>query len=212
MLTQNTAIVVDDHPLVARGIAAFLKSHCGFDDVLPISIPDEFWDHINLASPPAMILLDFWLPNGTSLKLLSELKIKCPAIPILVVSADDDIAVQKKVRLAGAQGFILKHETTDVFMQAVASLLSGKLWFTNKKNTHNHLPKELSVTPLELGLTARQGEILAMIIQGMPNKRIAQLLSLSEQTVKEHVSGILSRLGVNNRIEAITKLRGKRLE
>lgn len=180
--------------------------------MLAINKAEELWNHIDLASPPALILLDFWLPDGTSLNLLNTLKVKCPTTPILVVSADDDVAVQKKVQIAGAQGFILKHETTDVFMQAVASLLGRKTWFIHQTSTHSHQPKELTITPLELGLTARQGEILAMIIQGMPNKRIAQTLSLSEQTVKEHVSGILSRLGVSNRIEAITKLRGKRLE
>ncbi len=212
MTINKTALVIDDHPLVARGIAAFLKSHCGFDEVFAVNNPDELWGTINLESPPAMILLDFWLPDGTSLKLLNTLKIKCPYTPILVVSADDDVAVQRKVQNAGAQGFILKHETTDVFMQAVARLLEGKVWFTNHSSMQNHQPKELAVTPLELGLTVRQGEILAMVVKGMPNKRIAQLLSLSEQTVKEHVSGILSRLGVSNRVEAITLLRGRRLE
>ncbi|MDP1659006.1 MAG: response regulator transcription factor [Methylotenera sp.] len=212
MSIQKKAFVIDDHPLVARGIAAFLKSHCGFDDVLAINNPDELWNTINLESPPAIILLDFWLPDGTSLKLLNELKIKCPATPILLVSADDDIAVQRKVQSAGAQGFILKHETTEVFMQAVASLLGGKTWYINQSSTHSHQPRELAISPFELGLTVRQGEILAMVMKGMPNKRIAQSLSLSEQTIKEHVSGILSRLGVNNRIEAITLLRGRRLE
>lgn len=205
--------MIDDHPLVARGIAAFLKSHCQFDDVIAIHSPDEIWSHVNLALPPAIILLDFWLPDGTSLKLLNTFKIRCPATPILVVSADDDIAVQKKVQLAGADGFINKKEATDIFVQAVTSLLSGKTWFNL---TQHRIPniqlKELTITPLELGLTPRQGEILSMIIKGLPNKRIAQALAVSEQTVKEHVSGILCRLGVNNRIEAITKLRGKRLE
>ena len=131
-----------------------------------------------------------------------------------MVSADDDSVVQKKVKLAGAHGFMHKQESTDIFMQAVTCLLSGKTWFSHTQHPINHLkqPNELAITAEELGLTTRQGQILAMIIQGMPNKRIAQVLSLSEQTVKEHVSGILNRLGVNNRIGAITKLRGKRLE
>jgi DNA-binding NarL/FixJ family response regulator len=214
VFNQKKALVIDDHPLVARGIAEFLKSHCGFDDVLAINNSDELWSTIHLESPPAMILLDFWLPDGTTLKLLNELKIKCPTTPILVVSADDDIAVQRKVQVAGAHGFINKQESTVIFVQAVSNLLSGQTWFANTtqpKAPNNH-SRELAVTAEELGLTARQGEILTLILNGLPNKRIAQKLSLSEQTVKEHVSGILSRLGVSNRIEAITKLRGNRLE
>jgi DNA-binding NarL/FixJ family response regulator len=214
MSIPNTAIVIDDHPLFARGIAAFLESHCNFDVVKAVSNIDDLWNYIDPANPPQMFVLDFWLPDGASLSLLSQLKSKYPEIPILVVSADDDIAVQKKVKLAGAHGFINKQETTDIFVQAVASLLSGNTWFINSNEQPYHVnqPKELTITAIELGLTARQGEILMMIIQGLPNKRIAQVLSLSEQTVKEHVSGILARLGVHNRIEAITKLRGKRLE
>lgn len=214
MSAQNIAVVIDDHPLVARGIAAFLQSHCCFDDVKAINNADAIWDVIDLEKSPALITLDFWLPNGASLILLSELKNKCPMTPILVISADDDIAVQRKVQFAGANGFINKQEETDVFVHAVTCLLNGKTWFASaaQKNANNNQPKELSITANELGLTARQGEILQMIIQGLPNKVIAKNLSLSEQTVKEHVSGILDRLGVNNRVEVITKLRGKRLE
>lgn len=214
MTIQKNALVIDDHPLVARGIAAFLESHCGFKDVLTVTNIDELWSNIDLNNPPTMVVLDFWLPDGASLTLLNQLKTQYPTTLILVVSADDDVTVQGKVEVAGAHGFINKQESTDVFVQAVASLLSGNTWFANanQQNKHAHQSKELAITPLELGLTARQGEILAMIIKGLPNKRIAQTLSLSEQTVKEHVTGILSRLGVSNRIEAITKLRGKRLE
>ena len=214
MTNQRTALVVDDHPLVARGIATFLQSHCNFDDVLTVYSSDEFWSRIDLTSPPTLIVLDFWLPCGDSLMLLGQLKVKCPSTPILVISADDDIAVQKKVVAAGAHGFINKQEEADIFAHAVAILLSGNTWFTDttQKRTPINQSKELTLTASELGLTPRQGEILAMIIQGLPNKRIAQLLSLSEQTIKEHVSGILSRMGVSNRIEAITKLRGKRFE
>lgn len=214
MASKNIALVIDDHPLVARGIAAFLQSHCGFDDVKAINNADALWDVIDIANPPTLIALDFWLPNGESLVLLSGLKRKCPSTPILVVSADDDVAVQRKVLLAGAQGFINKQEEMDIFVKAVKSLLNGETWFASEaqQNVKNIQPKELSITASELGLTPRQGEILKMIVQGLPNKRIAQVLSLSEQTVKEHVSGILARLGVHNRIEAISKLRGKRLE
>lgn len=68
-----------------------------------------------------------------------------------------------------------------------------------------------TVVPAYLGLTPRQGDVLALVLQGLPNKRIALLLDLSESTVKEHVSGILQRLGVSSRVQAITLLRGRRL-
>jgi DNA-binding NarL/FixJ family response regulator len=214
VIAQKTALVIDDHPLVARGIAAFLQSHCGFDHVHAITNIEDLWSYIDSNFAPSMIVLDFWLSAGPSLTLLSQIKMKCLTTPVLVVSADDDIAVQNKVRATGAHGFIHKQEAPDIFAQAVASLLNGKTWFvdTNQRRKPANQLNELPITAADLGLTVRQGEILAMVMKGLPNKRIAQLLSLSEQTVKEHVTGILGKLGVSNRIQAITKLRGKRLE
>jgi DNA-binding NarL/FixJ family response regulator len=174
----------------------------------------SLWNQINLANPPAIVLVDFWLSNGASLSLLNELKADYPQIPLLVISADDNDVVENKVRSAGVCGFLNKQAAPEVFVQAVAAILRGETWFSSLQPRHSdtYQPNELSITAKELGLTKRQGEILSMIIQGSPNKLIAKELNLSEQTVKEHVSGILSRLGVNNRIEAITKLRGKRLD
>ena len=114
----------------------------------------------------------------------------------------------------GASGFIHKQESPDVFAQVVATLLMGKTWFQSSADCiqRNVQPKEIPVTAAELGLTARQGEVLIMVLMGLPNKRIAQKLSLSEQTVKEHVTCILERLQVKTRVEIITKLRGRRVE
>lgn len=90
----------------------------------------------------------------------------------------------------------------------------GKTWFPSAEHhaQRNAQPKEIPVTAAELGLTTRQGEVLVMVLMGLPNKRIAQKLSLSEQTVKEHVTCILERLQVKTRVEIITKLRGRRVE
>lgn len=73
------------------------------------------------------------------------------------------------------------------------------------------LTGERVVAPSDLGLTLRQGDVLALVLRGLSNKHIAAMLSLSESTVKEHVTGILQRLGVGNRVHAITFLRGRRL-
>ncbi len=210
MSIQNTAIVIDDHPLVARGVAAFLQSHCAFNSVFTADNQAQLWQLVDINHPPMLIVLDFWLQSGVSLDLLSQIKQSLPSTIILVVSADDDIAVQHKVQLAGGHGFIHKQANTDVFIQAVSSLMRHQTWF--KPSSYHHQPKELTITAIELGLTVRQGEVLGMIMQGLPNKRIANALAVSEQTIKEHISGILSRMGVKNRIEVITKLRGKRLE
>lgn len=214
MINTTSALVIDDHPLSASGIADFLLSHCGFGLARPVSNVVEFWVALDPINPPSLAVVDFWLPDGASLGLLAELKRRCPTTRLLAISADDDAAVLDKVRLAGADGFLHKQESPKVFSLAVAALLQGDSWFYGGvKSAGREFPhKELPVTAIELGLTARQGQVLAMMLKGLPNKRIALNLSLSEQTVKEHVSGILARLGARNRIEVITKLRGRKLE
>ncbi len=211
--TVKTAVVIDDHPLVTRGIADFLKSHCGFSDVHAVCNTADFWHMMGENHPPAMIVLDFWLPDGAALPLLEQLKAKHESIPVLVMSADDNPAICSKARESGANGFIHKQESPEVFATAVNALLDNGNWFSNMPNhaIYDTSNKELPITLQELGLTARQGEVLGLILQGLPNKRIAQRLSLSEQTVKEHISGILERLKVRNRVEIITKLRGRKL-
>ena len=207
------AIVIDDHPLVARGIADFLISHCHFEQAHAITSVDALWQQLQ-HHPPQLIVLDFWLPEGTSLPLLKQLHEQCPKTALLVISADDDTVIQNKVCNMGASGFIHKQESPDVFAQVVETLLMGKTWFPSAEHhaQRNAQPKEIPVTAAELGLTTRQGEVLVMVLMGLPNKRIAQKLSLSEQTVKEHVTCILERLQVKTRVEIITKLRGRRVE
>jgi len=209
-----SALVIDDHPLSASGIADFLLSHCGFDAARAVSSVAEFWDILDADRPPSLAVVDFWLPEGASLGLLEELKRRCRATRLLIISADDNTAVLDKSKMAGADGFLHKQETPDVFAEAVAALLQGGSWFQRGEQfAGRQFPsKELSVTARELGLTIRQGQVLAMMLKGLPNKRIALNLSVSEQTVKEHVTGILERLGARNRIEVITMLRGRRLE
>lgn len=206
------AVVVDDHPLVAHGIADFLVTHCGFSRAQPVSAIAEFWPLLETDQPPALAVVDFWLPDGASLPLLAELKQRHPMIRVLAISADDDRTVAEKIATTGTDGFIHKQAAPKLFAKAVTAVMAGEIWFRGQSPAALTLARELPVTAAELGLTPRQGQVLAMMLKGLPNKRIALNLSLSEHTVKEHVTGILERLGAKNRIEVITKLRGRSLE
>ena len=94
-----------------------------------------------------------------------------------------------------------------------AALLAGQRWFESDASRSSTTPRsrEWDVTPAELGLTPRQGEILALVLRGLPNRGIALSLDVTESTVKEHLTGILERLGVRTRVEILTHLRGRRL-
>lgn len=124
-----------------------------------------------------------------------------------MVSGDDNNDIWQKVHAAGGHGFVLKSEPPEMFSRAVCALLDNLTWFPER----NDFPVESNNEKLSnFNLTPRQIDVLNMIMRGLPNKRIAAQLSISEPTVKEHISNILKKIGVNSRVEAITLLHGKR--
>ncbi len=206
------ALILDDHPMVARGTAEYLRLHLPQMEVQAVPHAEGLWQAVHERGAPAMALIDFWLAEGTALDLVARLCAQCPQTAVAVVSGDDDPAIAEAARGAGARGFIHKQEPPETFARAAQALLGGLPWFCAPARIPGATQgRELPVTPAALGLSARQGEILALVLQGLPNKRIALQCGLSESTVKEHVSGILTRLGARTRVEAITRLRGRRL-
>lgn len=208
------ALVVDDHPLAAHGVAHYLGSHGGMAHVDVAASLDEALDLLQQVEPPDLAVVDFWLPGGHALSLISHLRQQCPDTRVLVLSGDSDQGIALRVRQADAHGHLHKHDSPDVFLQAVTTVLNGGRWFSNIPPTPlgGHQAPSVTVFPHELGLTPRQGQVLNLVLRGLPNKRIANVLDLSEPTVKEHVTAILLRLGVSNRVEAITRMGNRRIE
>ena len=206
-------LVVDDHPLVARGFAEYMLTACGVGRVEIARNGAECMQRIVDEGAPELAVIDFWLPEGAADALLAELRVRCPHTRLLVVSGDDDPAVVEHARQAGANGYLHKQAPPEVFSQAVAALRAGGGHFCEfGAPTTPSVPRELPVRAQELGLTERQGQVLGMMLRGLPNKRIALDLAISEQTVKEHVTNILARLGVANRMEAIDRMRGRKID
>lgn len=204
-------IVFDDHPLVGRGMAQYLQAiypaltvhlaTCWADVQM---LMDEYGD-------PQVLIADVWISDSSSLTTLTQWRAQCSSTMWLAISGDDDPGLQQRVRSSGAQGFVHKQSSPEVFGKAIAAVLAGKEWYEPRALAPEQRPREWAVTPAELGLTHRQGEVLELVLRGLPNKRIALMLGLSESTVKEHVTGILQKLGVTTRVQALTHLRGSRL-
>lgn len=217
-MTQSVSpygLVVDDHPLVAHGITEFLRAHPMLAQAWLAVDADSALALMAERGAPAIVLLDFWLGGDTARALVQFIQAHHPGTRILAFSGDVRPGVVDAMQAAGAHGFVGKHEPPDAFEQAVTALLQGRSWYpvqTNGGDAPASAFDDLLVTPAELGLTERQGEILELLLAGHPNKRMAQQMGLSEATVKEHVSAVLQRLGVRSRFEAVTKLRGRRLE
>lgn len=208
------ALVVDDHPLVARGMTEFLRLHKKLDDAICVGTAQEALLTMARRGPPALALVDFWLADGATTHFIRDLQAMAPRVRVLMVSGDSHGAIVTKVRSSGAHGFLHKQQGPEIFTAAVDAVLAGGTWFDNDVSHADaaSLSREVPLAPSDLGLTARQGQILAFILEGQPNRYIANALNVSEHTIKEHVTAILAKLEVRNRVEAITKLRGVRLE
>jgi DNA-binding NarL/FixJ family response regulator len=208
------AIVLDDHPLVGRGMAQYLQSIC---PELSVCVATQWSEVLRLQQTqgcPRLLVADVWLADGSSLQVLERWCAECPAAAWLAISGDDDPSVAARVEAAGARGFLHKQAAPEVFGAAIQAVLGGGRWLApaTAPVAATVAPREWPVSPAELGLTVRQGEILSLVMRGLPNKRIASQLGIAECTVKEHVTGILERLGVRSRLEAIAHLRGRRME
>jgi DNA-binding NarL/FixJ family response regulator len=216
MRTDSASVIVlDDHPLVGRGVAQYLQSVEPALEVLVATGWNEVEQIAAVRGRPRLLVADIWLADGSSIDALSRSRADCPAWVWMAVSGDDDPALARRARDAGARGFVHKAAPPERFGQAFRTVLGGGEWFdeTPGPGTAGATgPREWPVSARELGLTPRQGEILMLVLRGLPNKRIALHLGITESTVKEHVTGILERLGVRSRVEAITRLRGRQLD
>ncbi len=207
------AIILDDHPLVGRGMAQYLQSVRPELSVRAVTTWIETLQLVQMHGDPRVLVADLWLAEGNSLPLLAQWHALHPETPWLAISADDDPATAQRVRAAGAQGFVHKQASPETFGQAILTVLGGGQWFEAGQALGGKDParREWQVTPAELGLTPRQGDILALLLKGLSNKRIALALDITESTVKEHVTAILERLGVRTRVEAIMALQGRQV-
>jgi DNA-binding NarL/FixJ family response regulator len=209
---KNYALICDDHPLVGRGLRELLKDHPLLENTVCTVSESECLKYIAAHGVPAIVIADFWLADDVSEHLIQQLSLRWPNLPVLMMSADNDPIVQIKCQQWGTKGFISKQASPGVIREAVSALIEGLGWFmplSDQAVTSTIRKNQWPISARELGLTVRQGQILGMILEGLPNKRIAQYLNVTEATVKEHVTGVLQKLNVKTRVEVIAKLKDR---
>ncbi len=203
-------LVVDDHALIReamRGVLISLRT-----DALVLEAADARAALLALEAHPDidLVLLDLHLPDQDGLQVLATVAEHHPAVAVVMLSGDKDGTTIRRALDQGAQGFIPKAETREVLMSALALVLAGGIYVPPAalQRSAAAAPTEptTAATPTEpqtLGLTDRQLQVLALLMQGKNNKLICRALDLAEPTVKNHVSAILRALGVASRTEAV---------
>jgi len=206
-------LVVDDHPLILEALHHVLRQLDGGVEVHDARTAED-GKHLVAEHPDAgLLLLDLTLPGADGLSLLAELRAEHPAMPVVVISASDRREDILRAIDLGAMGYIPKSSSNQVMLQALRLVLSGGVYLPPVALTAHDSPvaappaaEDAAVahtSAREIGLTARQAQVLALILQGKPNKVICRELGLAEGTVKIHVAAILRALNVSTRTQAV---------
>jgi DNA-binding NarL/FixJ family response regulator len=200
----TTIVIADDHPLfrgALRGAVASLladavvKEATGLDDLGDILAKTEDVD---------LVLLDLMMPGVQGFSGLIYLRAQHPAIPVVIVSANEDPVAIRRAMEFGASGFIPKSLDIDRIGEAIAAVLAGSTWTPPDVELGASEDQETAALMRRLAtLTPQQVRVLMMLSEGLLNKQIAYELGVSEATVKAHVSAILQKLGVESRTQAV---------
>src|ERR1700751_6174369 len=204
-------LVVDDHVLIREAIRGVLRELKGEAAViLEASDSGQAMRQIEQNPDVELVLLDLGLPDRDGLEMLSDLGNRYPTISVVVLSAQQDRDTVMKVLDLGALGFIPESGQRDVILSAFNLIFSGGVYIPPEipngpeaASAPRAAPEPPKAGAADLGLTERQMEVLALMMQGKSNKAISRVLALAEPTVKIHVSAILKALKVANRTEAV---------
>lgn len=211
-------LVVDDHPLIRealRGVFGELKRDAS---VFEASDSRQAMQIVAEHDDLGLVLLDLNLPDRDGFSILRELREHHPGIAVVVLSGVQDKNTVTKALDLGAVGFIPKTGQREVMMSALQLVFAGGIYIPPEVLTREESPPPASPTatrlglqsqarPSDLGLTERQVDVLALMMQGKSNKAICRVLDLAEPTVKNHITAIFKALKVTNRTEAAISAR-----
>ncbi|MCA0399990.1 MAG: response regulator transcription factor [Proteobacteria bacterium] len=201
---KGTIIIADDHPLFRGALRQAISGIFTTLRVVEAGTLDETVAAISSPDDADLVLLDLKMPGVSGFSGLAYLRAQHPSIPIIVVSGADDAATIRTCMEFGAAGYIPKTTPTETMNQAIRAVLAGGHWTPPDIPLGESPDKETGTLIRRLAsLTPQQMRVLTLLSEGLLNKQIAYELSVSEATIKAHVSAILTKLGVESRTQAV---------
>ncbi|HBL29104.1 MAG TPA: DNA-binding response regulator [Acidobacteria bacterium] len=196
-------LVVDDHFVVRKGVCALLG---GAADIAVVGEAADGLEAVEEAGrcDPQVILMDLNLPQLGGVEATRRILADRPQTAVVVLTAADAEADVLTALEAGALGYLAKTAPRDDFLAAIRRVSQGEAWLSQRLT--RRLLAHLRPQPVQLeqdALTGRESEVLALLARGWSNRSIARELAIAEVTVRTHVSHILDKLGVSNRVEAV---------
>jgi DNA-binding NarL/FixJ family response regulator len=211
---KTTILLVDDHALFRVGMRNILERESAFEIVGEADDTRSAFD-LSVQLSPDIILMDLSLPAPGGIETTQRIKRELPSAGIIVLAVNEDEDALFDAIKAGAAAFILKDVAPDDLVAIIRRVADGEYLINDKVFAKPAVAsrvlkefRELAIygqeaAPIFAPLSPREVEILDNIAQGMTNKQVAYALSISEQTVKNHMSSILRKLSVNDRTQAV---------
>ena len=222
-------LLIDDHPLILSALKTVIQGLGDDVEVVGAGSAAAARETLKEDAEYDLVLLDLQLGDANGFDLLAELRVAYPALPVVVVSASDRTSDVIRSIDMGAMGFVPKRASNETLFDALRLVMSGGIYVPPMTMGVDAggapSPPEADTSPgylkvvgsqaadsgyqtapttlATLGLTPRQTDVLALLLQGKPNKLIARELKLSVETVKDHVAAVLRALGVSSRTQAV---------
>jgi two-component system, NarL family, nitrate/nitrite response regulator NarL len=203
-------LIIDDHAVLRLGLRAFIESD------QRMRVVGEASDHssavaVAIEQQPDIILLDLDLGNDNGFDLMPEVLQLVPDARLIVLTGVRDSDAHQRAVLLGAMGLVLKEKALDSLLKAIEKVYQGEVWLDRtmiasvlNSRARNGTPPEQNAYAAQIAtLTEREHEVIQLIGEGMRNKEIAEHLVISEATVRNHLTSIFSKIGVNDRFELV---------
>jgi two-component system, NarL family, response regulator len=190
-------LTVDDHPLLREGIAALINAESDMKLVADASNGQDAIEKFRLYRPDVTVM-DLQMPAMNGIEAIISIRSECPNARIIVLTTYTGDAQVLRALKAGARAYILKGHVHRELLDTIRTVHAGQ------KRIPTEIAAQLADHVAEDDLTAREIDVLRLVASGNANKEIAVRLSIAEETVKSHITNILSKLGANDRTHAVT--------
>ncbi|MDE3275629.1 MAG: response regulator transcription factor [Verrucomicrobiota bacterium] len=195
-MKETTVLIADDHAIVRMGLAALLEPESGIR-VIGEADDGDVAIRKTMRNKPDIVIMDIMMPVRDGISATQEIKSRLPHTRVLILTTStvsDDLS---RALEAGADGAITKSNANAQLLTAIRAIAAGKRWVSPE------IEKQIATDPPVQKLTERQEQVLSSIVRGFTNADIAHQLGIREDSVKEHLNLIFSKIGAANRAEAV---------
>jgi len=201
MSNKIRVMIVDDHAVVRSGLSAFLSVNPDLDLVGEAENGEQAVVRAGILQPD-VILMDLMMPVMDGVSATQAIKKKIPAVQIIALTSFQEDELVQNVLKAGAMGYLMKNVSARELAAAIRAAKDGKM--TLSPEAAQALVRASQQAQETESLTDRERDVLRLMVEGLNNAEIAEQLVISLSTVKYHISNILMKLGVDNRVAAVT--------